>query len=124
MMGGTIGVQSTPDVGSAFWFTACLLQRPASPSLLPRQSLRGLRVLIVDDNATNRMILHHQCTAWEIFDAGAPDGPQALAELRAAVERGEPYDLAILDMHMPGMDGLKLAQLIKTQTSLPSAWSC
>jgi signal transduction histidine kinase/DNA-binding response OmpR family regulator len=120
MMGGTIGVQSTPGIGSAFWFTACLLQRPASPSLLPRQSLRGLRVLIVDDNATNRMILHHQCTAWEILDAGAPDGRQALVELRTAVERGEPYDLAILDMHMPGMDGLKLAQLIKSDPDLAS----
>src|SRR5262249_20203438 len=86
----------------------------------PRLDLRGVRVLIVDDNATNREILDHQVLSWGMHNDSASSGPQALELLYTAVRRGEPYDVTILDMHMPGMDGLTLARVIKSDTALAS----
>jgi CheY-like chemotaxis protein len=77
-----------------------------------RKGLRGLRVLIVDDHETNRRILHKQISSWGMHDGMAEDGAEALALLRAAAESGEAYDLAILDMQMPGMNGIQLARAI------------
>ena len=120
MMGGTIGVESTPGQGSTFWFTARLAKQPlvrqAAP-LLPA-CLHGCRVLIVDDHATNRTILQHQVRRWGMHSASADSAQQALAMLRAAVQRQEPYDLVILDMHMPVMDGLTLSRVIKADPTL------
>ncbi|MGE0684216.1 MAG: response regulator, partial [Candidatus Binatia bacterium] len=118
MMGGEIQVQSAPGQGSTFQFTVRLEQRPEASSPAPPLGFQGLRVLIVDDNATNRTILHQQCTKWGMLCAGAPDGPQALTELRAAAARGANYDLTILDMHMPDMDGIQLARAIKTDPAI------
>lgn len=120
IMGGTIGVESVPGQGSTFWFTV-RLQQQFSLALAPRpshQALQGLRTLIVDDNATNRLILQHQLSAWGMPNDHAENGPHALQLLRTAVAGGVPYDLAILDMHMPDMDGLTLARMIKDDPAL------
>jgi two-component system, sensor histidine kinase and response regulator len=78
-----------------------------------RDALGGLRALIVDDNAPNRRILSEQLSSWGIENESAEDGPRALEELRLAAESNAPYDLAILDMQMPEMDGMELARRIK-----------
>ena len=75
-------------------------------------------MLIVDDNATNRLILHHEITAWSMISDAAADGVQALKMLQAAARRGEPYQLAILDLNMPGMNGLELARAIKADPGI------
>jgi signal transduction histidine kinase/CheY-like chemotaxis protein/HPt (histidine-containing phosphotransfer) domain-containing protein/HAMP domain-containing protein len=113
LMGGQIGVESAPGHGSTFWFTV-RLERGEEPwaDAPARTDLRGLRVLIVDDNATNRTILEHQLANWGMVSGSAADGPAALTVLRAAAQ-SEPYELAVLDMQMPGLDGLMLARAIK-----------
>jgi CheY-like chemotaxis protein len=120
MMGGSIGVESTPGQGSTFWFTVQLATVPGSvQTTLPSDvDLNGQRLLIIDDNDTNRMILQHQVTAWGIHADGAASGPLALEMLRAAALRKTPYDLALMDMQMPGMDGLELARTIKADPAL------
>jgi signal transduction histidine kinase/DNA-binding response OmpR family regulator len=120
MMGGSIGVESSPGQGSTFWFTVVLQKNPASaqPTPVPLQDLRGRRVLIVDDNATNRTILHHWVSSWGMYYQSAEDGPQALEQLRAAVARQEPYDVVVLDMMMPGMDGIELARTIQADVTI------
>src|SRR5260370_28813518 len=80
--------------------------------------LRGLRVLAVDDNAVNRAILHEHIVGWHMRNGSAESGPCALDMLRAAAARGEPYDVAIVDMQMPDMDGLALARAIKADRSI------
>ncbi len=97
-------------MGSTFFFTLPLRKQeegaPPIPKLLT--DLGGLRVLIVDDNETNRQIVHHQIISWGMKNGSVEDGPSALEMLRGSAERGERYDLAILDRQMPEMDGLEL----------------
>ncbi len=114
IMEGDIGVMSEPGKGATFWFTARLKQGIISQAaFVQRPDLVGVRALIVEDNATNRSILEHQLSSRGMYNDSAENGPQALSLLRAAAGCGEPYDLAIVDMKMPHMDGIELAQAIK-----------
>ena len=117
-MGGQVGIDSTPGQGSTFRFTVWLTrqQTPATP--LPRGSLAGRRVCIVDDNATNRRILEQYAFQWGLQSGSASDGDEALTLLKGAAARGEPFDVVILDLQMPRMNGLELAQAIKSDPRL------
>ncbi len=116
LMGGGIGVDSEPERGSTFWFTV-RLERAAGGERLPepRQDLRGLRLLVVDDNDTNRKILMALAAAWGMEALEAAGGPQALERLHAATREERPFDVAVLDMQMPGMDGLSLARAVRSE---------
>ncbi|HJV08762.1 MAG TPA: response regulator, partial [Acidimicrobiales bacterium] len=113
IMGGTIGVESSPGTGSTFWFTAPLEPRPdLAPPAVERESLRGVSALIVDDNATNRAILERQLGAAGIVTVSAGDAESALELLRQAAVAGGVPDVVLLDRYMPGMDGLALCQAL------------
>jgi CheY-like chemotaxis protein/nitrogen-specific signal transduction histidine kinase len=123
MMGGTIGVSSEMGKGSTFGFSVRLEKQSGPPVPAPSiyfRDLFDLRVLVVDDNATNRQILRHQLFAWKMQKGSAANGHEALEILRAAAAEKKPYDLALLDMQMPEMDGLTLARAIKADPSISS----
>ena len=119
-MNGEIGVRSKTDAGSTFWFSA-RFQKQAIPAKRPsRRPPDALRVLIVDDNETCRDILGKMISSWGIDHAGAPNGRDALQLLRAAGSEGEPFQVALLDMQMPGMSGFGLTEEIKSDPILAS----
>jgi PAS domain S-box-containing protein len=116
LMGGEIGLASEPGRGSAFRFAVRLAKGEAAPPAPRRdESLRGLHVLVVDDNATNRTVLTRTLAGWGLRAAEAAGGAEALAALRSA---GEAFALALLDFRMPEMDGLELARQIKADPAL------
>ncbi|HYN10103.1 MAG TPA: response regulator [Vicinamibacterales bacterium] len=122
LMGGAIGVRSIEGQGATFWFTARFEKQtvPTKAATAPMAALAGRRVLVVDDNQTNRQILHYQLAAWGMHDVSASSGAEALTTLRDAAVQGVRFDLVILDYHMPEMDGLMLARAIKADDAIAS----
>ncbi len=113
LMGGEIGLDSTPGEGCVFWFTAQLSQDEATSDLPRPGLLLEKSVLIVDDNATNREILCHQLERWGMLVTAAASGAEAIELLSGQSRRPEEFDVMLLDMSMPEMDGLQLADAIR-----------
>jgi two-component system, sensor histidine kinase and response regulator len=120
-MGGTIGMESTAGIGSTFWFTTKFAPTETLvPPVTAAGNLRNVRVLLVDDNATNRKILHYQVASWGMRDSMASSGPGALNSLRRAAAGEDRFAIAILDTHMPELSGIQVIELIRADPTIAS----
>ncbi len=115
LMGGTIGFERPGNQGATFWFTAKFgVQPPEKIPVLPhRASLEGTHALIVDDNTTNRLLVSSLLTQWGCTYEEAEGGPEALQSLENSVRTQRPFQILLLDMQMPGMNGEELGERIK-----------
>jgi len=120
-MGGEMGVETEEGEGSTFWFTAVFDKQKKCVRELPLETdapVSGKHILIVDDSTTNRLVLKEQLKNWSCITDEAANGIAALEKLIKAKEKEHPFDLAILDLEMPKMNGVDLAKVIKNDTSL------
>ncbi|HNQ89632.1 MAG TPA: PAS domain-containing protein [Verrucomicrobiota bacterium] len=120
MMQGRIGVRSLPGVGATFWFTARFGRQAACPGESPGGSrlLEGVRILVVDDNAAHRGVLSEWCLGWAMELQVAVTGAEAIEVLLSSARGGRPFVLAVLDVELPDMDGLGLAEAIQAEPEL------
>jgi two-component system sensor histidine kinase/response regulator len=125
MMGGTIWVESKPGRGTRFHFTVRLAAADAHATrvgtIAPPEMLRGVKVLVVDDNRTNRGILEGMLKRWGMKSTLVEGGEEALVQLSIARESGEPFGLILTDMHMPKMNGFSLVERIRQNPQLITA---
>ena len=120
LMHGEMGVVSKPDEGSTFWFSIDFPPATTNAGTVEdfNATLENRRILVVDDNATNRKVMHHMLKAWFIQAVCVDSAFAALAEIRRAADNAHPYEIVLLDHHMPGMDGFQLAAKIRADASL------
>lgn len=119
LMGGSIHVESSPNHGSKFWVNLTLEESESEQIISSDiKDLYGIKALVVDDNQTNREILELQLKSWHINVVCVDSAEQALKSMAQAVDNNEPFQLAILDMHMPKMNGLQLASKIHADANL------
>ncbi len=122
LMGGETGVESVEGSGSLFWFTAHFapVTDASPPAYLAPASIQGQRVLVVDDNATNRKVLMGQLLLCGVDPVAASSADEALALMRQSAAAGRPYAAALLDHLMPDCDGAELGRIIVKDESIKS----
>jgi PAS domain S-box-containing protein len=114
MMGGNVGVESKEGEGSTFWFTVLLMKQEKDETpVISSRKLEGCRILIVDDNKTNRFVLREQLKSFGCLTEEVSNGSEALSLLKKREEEKNPFQIAIIDMLMPEMDGATLGKKIK-----------